>query len=57
MNEGGSGEKESVAAGDAWLQRLLPLLAVCVCEDLYVRAVSPSESHSWPTTGMSARTV
>lgn len=56
MNEGGSGEKESVAAGDAWLHgccrySLCALARICVC------AVSLSESHSWPTTGMSACTV
>lgn len=38
MNEGGSGEKESVAAGDAWLHRccccspcVKPYVRVCVC--------------------------
>lgn len=56
MNEGGSGEKESVAAGDASLHGycrcwLGAFARICVC------AASLSESHSWPTTGMSACTV
>lgn len=31
MNEGGSGEKESVAAGDAWLSCCARVSGFCVC--------------------------
>jgi len=44
MNEGGSGGKESVAAGDAWLSPCMcvcvsGLLCVCVCVCVGVRVV------------------